>query len=619
MPVIQKPRYHPVPKLYLAALQTTFCGINHPLSTPDAPIHQYLGIKYASVPARFRQSKLQRSYPPLVDASAHGPICPQPNHTKSVEEELFGLADEDIPKQLLKHDEFECLNLNITCPAGLTPQSRVPVMLWIHGGGDRGSGSSWMYDAGPLVRKSLHIGKLVIIVTCNFRLGLFGFAASHMIREDNEAAGDEGVGNYGLRDQRKAMEWLHHHIGDFGGDPGNITIFGESSGGADIVCHLLSADNQSRPMFQRAIVQSAILEHNFPDTANAGWHLSRILSALHISNLEQLRSIDAEKLANISISIRAIDDDVFFRQGWKDFFVKEDAHTRHHFLHIKDHLRRASRSRSCLRGVRSPALALPANLQPLIIGDSASDSTLWSLAVSLWTAPAAVRRIKAVCQSLTKASSVLRAYDISTYTPDEEIMDRVLELVNDARVAWPTECVAQNAKRERGGHGVWRYVFDQEGPSRGVPHHAADLIYLWDTVPLPASAQPSSSCSANFCDGPFEDSDDEDLGYPPVIREDEEWTTTVVDEWAYARVRDTMQERWISFAHGEAPWKEDKVFVFGPEGETGERSSCIFEGRRRKEMWREALEPLGMQLVQKVGMELSRGPPLPVGPEKCRF
>lgn len=408
------------------------------------------------------------------------------------------------------------------------------------------------------------------------------------------------------------MEWLHHYIGDFGGDPGNITVFGESSGGADILCHMLSSDNQTRPVFQRAIVQSAILEHSLPDVATAGWHLSRILSALHVSTIDQFRMIEPEKLASLGQSLRAIDDGVFFRPGWKDYFVKDDSHIRHH-LQLKEHITRA-RSRSSIRGVRSPsrppALALPATLQPLIIGDCCSDSMLWSIPVSLWSPAAAVRRIKAVCQSLSKASNLMRAYDISPYTPDEEIMDRIMELVNDTRVAWPTECVAQSAKRERGGRGVWRYVFDQEGPSRGVPHHSADLIYLFDTVPLPASALPQAD---TFCDGPFSDSDDEDdfkFG-SVVIRDDiEDWTTTVVDDWAYTRVRDTIQERWISFAHGEAPWREDKVFVFGPEGETGERSNCIFEGRRRKETWKEVLEPLGMQLAQKVGVELSRGPPL---------
>ncbi|GLB39173.1 putative type-B carboxylesterase lipase family protein [Lyophyllum shimeji] len=621
MPSVQK-RHQAVPRVHHALLQTTFYGIDHPLSTPDAPIHQYLGIKYASVPARFRQSKLWKSYPPTVDASRHGPICPQPRTSKTVEEVLVGITDEAVPQQVLKQDEFECLNLNITCPAGLTSQSRLPVMLWVHGGGDRGSGSSWIYDGGPLVRKSILMGKPVILVTFNFRIGLFGFAAGPMIREDNIAAGEDGFGNYGLRDQRKVMEWLHHYIGDFGGDAGNITIFGESSGGADILCHLLSAENQTRPVFQRAIVQSALLEHNLPDVANAGWHLSRILSALHVTTVEQLRQIDADKLAALGSLVRAVDDGVFLRQGWKDYYVKNDAHSRHHHQ-LKDHIARArsrGRSGSSVRGMgspsRTPALALPANLQPLIIGDCSADSSLWSLPASFWTPVAVVRRIKAVCQSLTKASNVMRAYDITAYTPDEEIVDRVLELVNDARVAWPTECVARSARRERGGRGVWRYVFDQEGPAKGAPHHGVDLIYLFDTVPLPASAQSSAQSSPEmFCDS-FSDDDDNDgepFGYGSVTDggTDEEWpAAVVVDEWAYTRVRDAMQERWISFAHGEAPWREDKVFVFGPEGETGERSSFIFEGRRRKETWKEALEPLGMQLAQKVGLELSRGPPV---------
>jgi hypothetical protein len=100
-------------------------------------------------------------------------------------------------------------------------------------------------------------------------------------------------------------------------------------------------------------------------------------------------------------------------------------------------------------------------------------------------------------------------------------------------------------------------------------------------------------------------------------QDDDEWMTTAVDEYSYARVRDAIQERWISFAHGEAPWREDKVFVFGPEGETGERSMEIFDGRRRKRMWKEALEPLGFTLVQKFGVELSRGPAL--GADRIRI
>ncbi|KAG6901344.1 hypothetical protein C0995_013307 [Termitomyces sp. Mi166 len=622
MPTVQKP-YHPtVPHVYHPLLKTTFCGVDHPLSSPDVPIHQYLGIKYASVSARFRQSKLWKTYPPIVDASHHGPICPQPRSRLSYEETLVGITDDLSPQQVLKSDEFDCLNLNITCPAGLTPQSRVPVMLWVHGGGDKGSGSSWVYDGGPLVRKSLSMGKPVIIVTFNFRIGLFGFAASPMIREDNKADGEEGVGNYGLRDQRKAMEWLPLYIGDFGGDPGNITVFGVSSGGADILYHLLSAANQTRPVFQRAIVQSALIDHNLPDVVSSGWHLSRMLSRLRITTMEQFRAYDADKLASLGYSIRAVDDGVFLRPGWKEYFTKpNDVHTRFHHL-LKDHIARAhsrARSRSAARSMsrvppspaHTPSFAFPPNLQPLIIGDCTADATHWKHSISLWNASGVVRRIKAVCQSLLVASNIMRAYDISLHMADEEVSERIMDLVNDARVAWPTECVARNAKRERGGRGVWRYVFDQESPSKGAPHHAADLIYLFDTVPLPASPQsPGSDCPEIFCDS-FDDSDDDEtFSFTPgtVLHTDEDWTTCVVDEWSYRRVRDAIQERWISFAHGEAPWREDKIYVFGPEGETGERSNYIFEGRRRKEVWKDALEPLGMQLVQKVGVELSRGP-----------
>ena len=262
-----------------------------------------------------------------------------------------------------------------------------------------------------------------------------------------------------------------------------------------------------------------------------------------------------------------------------------------------------------------------------MIGDSVSDSLLWSVPISLWSSASVARRIKAICLSLTKANAVLRAYDISPYTPEDEITERVLELVEDARVAWPTECIMQNAKREK--HAVWRYVFDQEGPARGVPHHAADLMYLFDTVPLPSMVlSPSSEDGSEdgildtvtpmqemWYDGPYDDSDDEgdtcfkdSVGLAPRYNTDLDWETAIVDEFAYAKVRDTMQDKWITFAYGLAPWKEDKVFVFGPEAETGERSTSIFEGRRRKHLWREALVPLGQAVVQKLGAELSRGP-----------
>ena len=442
------------------------------------------------------------------------------------------------------------------------------------------------------------------------------------------------------------MEWLHHNIGEFGGDPNNVTLFGAGSGAADIVCHLLSHLNEVRPLFHRAVVQSAIFEPILPDIGCAGRYLSRVMSSLQVSTIEKFRRVEVDKLNGLGYTLRAVDDGVFFRAGWQSYFTHhiQQTHNHHKAQHhvqisrpvglgvgncintIRSHAsspsrRSKSRSRSTFRSrsVRSPSQApsrieVMPHLQPLIIGDCSSDSLLWSIPISLWTAGSVVRRLKAICQSLSKTSSILRAYDISSHTPDEEIMERVLELVNDARVAWPTQCLIDRAKHERGGKGVWRYVFDQEGPWRGLPHHVADLMYLFDTVPLPASALAATNESDSFFDGPFDVDDDEgespESPESPSHIDDDEWLTTAVDEYSYARIRDTVQDRWISFANGAAPWRDDKVFVFGPEGETGERSKDIFDGRRRKRMWKEAFEPLGYQHVQKVGVELSRGPAL---------
>ena len=471
---------------------------------------------------------------------------------------------------------------------------------------------------------------------------------------------DPGLTSFaGLRDQRRALEWVYRFISAFGGDPSNITLFGESTGAADILCHLHSAANEKQPLFQRAIVQSAIMDLEIPTVHAAGSQLSRLMAALHVQTVDELRRVDAEKLVAVAGHVRAVNDGVFFHKHFLGSLVPEveqpadHRHGRsHHILnhthnHNHSHLHVPSRSRS--RARHSPT---PKHHQPLLIGDCSDEGLLWALPASLWSATAIERRVRAVCQSLTKANALLRAYDIHPHVPHEELYARVLELINDTRFAWPTECVAAHAKQERGGHGVYRYVFDQEGPGRAVPHHAVDLVYLFDNVPLPTSLAPAKALGpADLMPEHFDsDSDDEEgcmrlaepacTGAPASLAslsaldalldssaseasssdsDDvstdsgfvDDWGVPVVDDYAYARVRDAMQARWVAFAHGEAPWDEEKVYVFGPEGETGERSMSIFEGRRRARVWKEVLEPLGMQLVQKVGTELANGPAVP--------
>ena len=410
-----------------------------------------------------------------------------------------------------------------------------------------------------------------------------------------------------------------------------------------------STANETRPLFQRAIIQSAVLDLDIPHVSSAAWQFSKLMSALHVHSVEELRTVCPEKLAAITPTFRAVDDGVFFSFGWKESIYPDysaDSSSCHEpvpELQMLSHrlktphgrLRSTSRSPRSKSRSRSRARHTlttnhyhhPPHLQPLIIGDCGAESLLWSLPASLWTAPGIVRRIRAICQSLPKASALLRAYDISSHTPLDELPEHILDLINDARFGWATECIASSAKRVRGGHNVWRYVFDQEGPSRGVPHHAVDLLYLFDNVPLtvPPALTPPSVFSPeptpigtppftrpdtpDMYYGSDTDSDGVDFGFGfNNPEEDDAWAVPIVDEWTYARVRDAVQGRWYAFAYGEAPWSEDKVYVFGPEGETGERSMGIFAGRRRVDVWKDTLEPLGMHLVQKVGIELCNGP-----------
>ena len=476
----------------------------------------------------------------------------------------------------------------------------------------------------------------------SYRLGLLGCAAGPKLLEDNKHSGEVGVGNYGLRDQRQALEWVHHFIADFGGDGSNITLFGASTGASDILNHLNSSSNASYPLFARAIVQSPVIDHTVPSISLAGVHLSKVMSALHISTIQELRKVPVDKLVNFTSGSRTVDDGVFFKNGHSEPRVNEGMSQSH--LHVTEKLAAQCIVEQCIvdrhgthplrtgakviqilhhdASAPIPRRAVPAgSQQPVIIGDCGYESFVYAPAASTWTPTAVVRRIGAICQSVKRANALLRAYDISAHTPDDEFPERLLELINDARFAWPTHLVAESLRRStsapKDSSGVWRYVFDQDAPGSGIPHHATDLLYLFDTARPAFTAQAVPDPDAFFPDRfDVDDDEDDDDGVPFDNSAFEDGTGSFddgdllpsIDQYQYTAVRDALQSRWLTFAYGAAPWARDKVFVFGPEGEAGERGSNIFEGRRRTEAWRTALEPLGRAIVHKVGLELSNGP-----------
>jgi len=283
-------------------------------------------------------------------------------------------------------------------------------------------------------------------------------------------SGEEGVGNYGLRDQRRALEWVHHFIADFGGDGSNVTLFGVSTGASDILSHLNSASNLSYPLFARAIAQSPVVDHNLPSVSLAGVHLSKVMSALHISTIQELRKVPVDKLVNFTSGSRAVKDGYLFDDGPTMPRATEEVPQNHlHFTEklaaqcvIEQHIADTHGTHPLRIGTKvfqilhQDALALvprPAAAgtieQPVIIGDCSYESFIYGPAASAWTPAAVVRRVGAICQNVKKANALLRAYDISAHTPDDEFPERLLELINDARFAWPTHLTAESLLRSK--------------------------------------------------------------------------------------------------------------------------------------------------------------------------
>lgn len=177
------------------------------------------------------------------DCFSWGPIAPQPPPTP-------GLS---LPDDSQDSDE-ECLTLNIWTP-GLDDGGR-PVLVWVHGGGfTTGTGASGIYRGDRLARRGD-----VVVVTINYRLGALGFLA----HRDLSAGSGSGCGNWGLMDQVAALEWVHENVAAFGGDPANVTVFGESAGAMSIGA-LLATDSCGR-LFHKAVLQSGP-----PATGGVAW------------------------------------------------------------------------------------------------------------------------------------------------------------------------------------------------------------------------------------------------------------------------------------------------------------------------------------------------------------
>ena len=245
----------------------------------------FRGIRYAQPPTgdlRWKPPVPPPAWKGVHAATEFGPACIQP----------LGAPDNVYYDTFPKMSE-DCLFLNVWKPAHA---SSAQVMVWIHGGALRGmSGSEGLYNGARLARKG------VIVVTLNYRLGIFGYLALPQLTAESP---HHSSGNYGLLDQIAALHWVRDNIARFGGDANNITLFGESAGALSTI--ELMTSPLAHGLFNKAIVQSGYMVSNMELTRpsygqpSAESYGEYIVKKVGTADLAELRSMDAKTLMDKS-------------------------------------------------------------------------------------------------------------------------------------------------------------------------------------------------------------------------------------------------------------------------------------------------------------------------------
>lgn len=246
-------------------------------------VESFLGIPYAQPPVgplRWQPPQALPPWPGLRQALAPGKACLQVTAPRGPESAI-------TPEQMSE----DCLSLNVWRPATAAGRP-LPVLVWIHGGAFRlGSSGLPLYDGAALARRG------VLVVSLNYRLGVFGFLPHPLL----QAQPGQPRANFGLLDQIAALQWLRQNLPALGGDPGHITLMGESAGGASVA--YLMGSPLARGLFHQAIIQSGALD--LPELTlaqaqqRAEAHLRKLLPAE--PRLADLQGLPAAQLLGLPI------------------------------------------------------------------------------------------------------------------------------------------------------------------------------------------------------------------------------------------------------------------------------------------------------------------------------
>lgn len=399
----------------------------------------FKGVRYGADTAttRFAAPAPPAASTELADALEYGNSCPQTRISSA-----GGLFDSWRPEPQPALSE-DCLFLNVWTP-GLADGGARPVMVWLHGGGfASGDGSSRVYEGTRLAARGD-----VVVVTINHRLNLFGYLA---LAHYGEGFGDSSVA--GVLDMILALEWVRDNAEAFGGDPGNVTIFGESGGGAK-VSTLLSTE-RAKGLFHRAVVQSGAMLR-FPEREAAQTASDRLVANLGLdaSSIAEIRSLPADDLRAAAEgtgagSAPSIDGNVL---------------TRHPF---------------------HPDAAPAGRDVPLMLGTNRTENSMFagiadpSLFELDWDGLRA-----ALGRAYPEADVEALVAGYRELQPESNASDIYFEATTDAR--WLSGHVLQaERKAEQGGAPAYLYLFDWDTPVDGGKWrspHALEIGFVFDNV-----------------------------------------------------------------------------------------------------------------------------------------
>ncbi|KAF1996665.1 alpha/beta-hydrolase [Amniculicola lignicola CBS 123094] len=427
---------------------------------------QFLGLKYASLQNRLAPSELVTSYRPSTDASKFGP--PPVSPLGAIQRE-FGFIQKSLPvPEVPDHSDLEGLNLNITLPltkdGAIDSTARHPVYVFIHGGGFA-VGSSWYphYDPAPLVKISTEIGRPVIGITINYRLGVAGFLTSEELRKAGYKA------NNGFHDQKVALKWVQKFIPGFGGDPDEITVVGESAGGLSATMLLMSKE----PLMKRCLsTGGAVLLFKPIPAAVAEIAYQTVINAFGLADKTPEERIKAllevpvddlwQKIPPATPLLPSIDGDtVPGEPSFLSVSSKED----------------------------DPSFTIPGRkwCASMMIGESKLDANIiaW-LGLDGKNPGIAAKFVTHVENALSAhpdaASWLLSSYDITPETEDEEAMIAILRFATEISFYAPALAFAKGWPNTE-EHKFYLYHFNEgnpwEGRFKGEAGHILDVAFLF--------------------------------------------------------------------------------------------------------------------------------------------